>query len=209
MAQFLRPIRWLVQRALHPWRRAKAVARLRRPPFLQRILVICHGNICRSPFAAAALARTLGPIGIEVRSAGLIGPGRPSPAAAIARARARDIDLVGHRSQLVSPQMVRWADLVIVMDASQRAVVLYDLPGRRDSILLLGDLDPGPFPGRAITDPWDGEEGVFDEVYARIERCVDEFGRSLGVVRPGRPRTREPSSPARRPLSAPVPGPSR
>lgn len=205
VAQLLRPVRHLVQRALHPWRRANAVARLRAQRLPRRILVLCHGNICRSPFAAAALARALAPAGVDVRSAGLIGPGRSSPAVAIAVARARGIDLTAHRSQLVSPQLIQATDLVIVMDATQRAVVLHDLPGRRESVLLLGDLDPGPFPGRAIADPWERPAAEFEEVYARIERCVDAlcdlFGVTNGRIRlksgAERPASQRNSSPVR------------
>ena len=56
------------QNALHEWRRSRGgIHELQRA--VRRVIVICYGNICRSPFAAEVLARR-GP-GLEVRSAGL------------------------------------------------------------------------------------------------------------------------------------------
>src|SRR5712692_6549405 len=56
-------------RLLHALRRRAAREALReRAP--QSILVVCHGNICRSPFAAAVLRQALGPDGVRIDSAG-------------------------------------------------------------------------------------------------------------------------------------------
>src|SRR3989442_1774384 len=51
-------------RLLHPWRRRAARETLRTRA-LRSILVVCHGNICRSPVAAALLRQALGPAGIN------------------------------------------------------------------------------------------------------------------------------------------------
>ncbi|PYP07732.1 MAG: hypothetical protein DMD59_14365 [Gemmatimonadetes bacterium] len=48
------------------------------------VLAVCHGNICRSPFAAALLGRELAGFGIAVQSAGFLGFNRPPPAEAMA-----------------------------------------------------------------------------------------------------------------------------
>jgi hypothetical protein len=39
-------------------------------------------------------------------------------------------------------------------------------------VLVLGDLDPDPIVARTILDPWNGAADVFDESYARIDRCT-------------------------------------
>src|SRR2546427_12540743 len=46
-------------RLLHPWRRRAARETLRTRA-LRSILVVCHGNICRSPVAAALLRQEIG-----------------------------------------------------------------------------------------------------------------------------------------------------
>src|SRR6266480_5816007 len=82
MGTIARTLRNTPDRLLHARRRREARGRLagRRPA---SVLVICHGNICRSPFAAALLARELAPHGIPVTSAGFIGAGRPAPPEAL------------------------------------------------------------------------------------------------------------------------------
>src|SRR6267378_4793850 len=77
-------VRRTPERLLHPLRRRKALEALRARPRPKTLLAVCHGNICRSPIAAALLGRELEPLGIEVESAGFIGFNRPPPAEAVA-----------------------------------------------------------------------------------------------------------------------------
>src|SRR5437773_12014692 len=112
MGTIARTLRHTPDRLLHARRRREARARLaaRRPA---SVLVICHGNICRSPFAAALLARELAPHGIPVTSAGFIGAGRPASRESVVAAAAHDIGVSGHRSEPVHPVLVRASALVV------------------------------------------------------------------------------------------------
>jgi protein-tyrosine-phosphatase len=148
------------------------------------VLVLCFGNICRSPFAAARSATLLAPLGVRVESAGLYGPGRPTPRAGIEAARARGVDLSGHTSQLVTAQLVRNADLIVVMDSLQAQAVADRFDGQPEKVVLLGDLDPLPIRTRRIHDPEAQSGAVFSEVYARIERCVATLATALGAGPP-------------------------
>jgi protein-tyrosine-phosphatase len=171
-AALLRRLHTAPGRLLHPLRRRRALEVLQRRPPPARLLVLCYGNICRSPFAAAVLARDLASAGVRVESAGFIGPGRPCPAEAVTVAAQRGIDLSAHRSTLLTAECLRSADLVVVMDAAQARAVCDRFGRRRDDILVLGDLDPGPITTRAVRDPVDQSMEVFAEAYARIERCA-------------------------------------
>jgi protein-tyrosine-phosphatase len=139
------------------------------------VLFLCHGNACRSPFAAALFARAAKEriaVPIVVESAGLVAPGRPSPAPAIASAARRDIDLSPHRSRLLTTRAIRAAELIVVMSADQERVVLR--VGRiAVPTLILGDLDPQPIEERTIVDPMGGPDKLFDESYDRIARCIE------------------------------------
>lgn len=177
MRDLLRHVRRTPERLLHPLRRRKAVeglrARARRGP--KTLLVLCHGNICRSPVAAGLLQRGLAPLGIAVHSAGFIGFNRPSPPEAVAAAEQHGLSLRDHRSRPVTADLARTADLIIVMEPSQGRTVIERFGRRPADIVILGDLDPLPVDTRTIRDPvTDGRE-VFDQVYARIARCTREL----------------------------------
>lgn len=167
--------RWLTG-VLHPARRERARKALRTGAPPQTILIICYGNICRSPYAAAALRRLLpaAASGTRIESAGFVGAHRSPPANAIEVAAARGLDLRRHTSRVVSPGAVSGADLVIVMEPGQ-ADLLRALGRTRRPVLVLGDLDPHPSKDRRIQDPVDQPRLVFAECYDRVDRCLTEL----------------------------------
>jgi protein-tyrosine phosphatase len=142
--------------------------------------VVCHANLCRSPYAAAGLRRRFDALGlrIDVASAGYFNPNRAPPPEAIDAAAQRGIDMSTHRPQLVNKALLDAADLVVVMDtALSRAVRARRKAAIR--VLVLGDLDPEPIATRAILDPFGNPRAAFDHCYARIDRCTAELARTL------------------------------
>ena len=81
------------------------------------ILVLCTGNICRSPMAEAFLRQRLQCRGIDanVHSAGLLRSGAPASDHGIAVLRGLGLDIGGHRSTKLAPELLRGADLVLGM----------------------------------------------------------------------------------------------
>ena len=163
----------VVNRTLYPLWRRRARRLVDEARLSSRVLFVCHGNICRSPYAEGALRRELSPRHrdrIEVSSAGFIKPGRRSPRVAVEVAGDRSVDLSGHRSRLVEANSMEAADLVFVMERGQRSDLRRRFPAAR--IILLGDLDPEAQARRRILDPVAQPAEVFRDVYERIDRCV-------------------------------------
>lgn len=130
----------------------------------RRVLVVCLGNHCRSPMAAAALERH-GPPGTEIRSAGLADKhaGRPAHPKMIVAASSRGYDLTGHRGAQISESLLEWADIILAMDT---AVLdkLRNAPG----------LQPGTelrlyFSGQDVPDPWGQSDDAFHTCAAMID----------------------------------------
>jgi protein-tyrosine phosphatase len=79
--------------------------------------MLCTGNICRSPMAAALLAARLERAGLDahVHSAGMLFDGEPAPAFAVQVMADRNIDTSGHRARRMSGELLSRADLVVGM----------------------------------------------------------------------------------------------
>src|SRR5262245_59540127 len=136
---------------------------------LDRLLVLCHGNICRSPFAAALLAARVPTL--EVRSAGLhADEGNPADPTAVKCAERMGVSLTAHRSARVDMQMLAWADLILVMQGAHASAIA---PPFRSRVRLLGDFLPSsPY---LLPDPWGEAEPVFDQVFARVRTAVERL----------------------------------
>lgn len=98
-----------------------------------RILLVCRANMARSPLAAALLDKALtdaGASGYEVASAGVQAvEGAPAAHGTVVLAAERGLDLEGHRSRPVTPELVGGADLVTTMSQAHRDTCARPGPG--------------------------------------------------------------------------------
>lgn len=184
-----RNARFAADRLLRPVRRARIERTLTRLPEAPSFLVVCLGNVCRSPYAAQRLRevfRVRGRRDIQIQSAGLAPPGHPSPAGARVAARLRGLNLDQHVSRPVGTELLRKADVVFVMSGRQKRI-LRSRFGHVSPILLLGDADPRQHVPRAIKDPFERPEKVYAVVYDRLDRCCLAIANSMSVAhaRPG------------------------
>jgi protein-tyrosine phosphatase len=127
------------------------------------ILVVCTGNVCRSPIAEGLLRRGLqarfGEDAPLVASAGTAGwEGSPAMAESVAAAAERGADIRGHVARRLAPEHVRGADLVIAMATEHRNRIVAAVPevaGRtftlKELVRLLEALPPA---GPRAAGPW-------------------------------------------------------
>jgi protein-tyrosine-phosphatase len=139
------------------------------------VLIVCHGNIIRSAFAARLVAQGIGgDARVSIVSGGLEAmPGAPPPANAVCTATKLGVDLTGHVSAAVAPETVANADVIFVMDIPQLIAIRRRFPEGRAKTFLLTCLAPhGPL---EIRDPVEGDESVFQE-------CFDQISRAAGPI---------------------------
>ncbi|MNZ75952.1 Low molecular weight protein-tyrosine-phosphatase etp [compost metagenome] len=83
---------------------------------IHSILVVCTGNICRSPIGERLLRQQMP--GLTVASAGVSGlVGHSADARAQEVAALHGISLEGHIAQKLSPELMRAYDLILAMEA--------------------------------------------------------------------------------------------
>jgi protein-tyrosine-phosphatase len=150
-----------------------------------RILLVCTGNICRSPLAAALLERALaerGTTGLDVSSAGTgAWDGAPVSEGAYLVGLERGLDLSGHRARLLTRELVEQADLVLTMARHHRARV--DELGGEGHVFVLGEYAGRDGDEAEVSDPFGGDLEVYRDTCAELEallqaavdRIVKEF----------------------------------
>ncbi|MGH7503007.1 MAG: low molecular weight phosphatase family protein [Longimicrobiales bacterium] len=142
-------------------------------PTTYNLLFVCSGNTCRSPLAHALAARLVAARGwhVSVDSAGTAAlPALPAADNAIAVAGENGLDLLAHRSQAVSHELLDWADLIVVMGPSHYHAVV-DLGGG-DRVALATEFLDDPDSMAAIDDPFGGDLAAYRRTYEQIREAV-------------------------------------
>ena len=147
-----------------------------------RVLVVCDGNICRSPMAAAYLrarAAHAGLAHVVIDSAGLLGiEGAPAAPHAIAVGREAGFDLTRHRSRGLTAADVRAADLVLVMTLAHLDQLARRFPHEGQRRHLLRAFEGGPEPAGGapeLDDPVQGPLEEFQHAFGIVRTCIDHL----------------------------------
>lgn len=135
---------------------------------IKTILVVCIGNICRSPMAQALLRQSLP--GVSVISAGIGAlSGYPADPSAVEVMAHHGIDISEHRAQQLTGSLVSRADLILVMDGAQKQEI-HRATAKTGSVFRLGEMEQFD-----IADPYRKQLTAFEEALEMIQRGVDAW----------------------------------
>jgi low molecular weight protein-tyrosine phosphatase len=151
-----------------------------------RILMVCTGNICRSPTAEGVLRRKLAEAGlsdrVEVQSAGTVDyhAGSPPDRRAQQSALRRGYDLSRQRARQLRAEDFERFDLVIGMDSDHVERMVDMCPGPFAArIHLLLDFSPARRKGMSVPDPYYGSPAGFERVLDLVEEACDGIIKDL------------------------------
>ena len=143
----------------------------------QKVLIVCIGNICRSPSAEKILQAKAPQL--EVSSAGISAlVDKP-----IDKNAAQQLDKHGYSSQnhsarQLTEQLIQEAELVLVMEEFQQRRLMRDYPSSSGKVMLLGKW----LNNLEINDPYRKSSEAFALVFDQIERACDAWSEKLSTV---------------------------
>lgn len=129
----------------------------------ESVLVVCYGNLCRSPMAEGLLRQHLGSTW-EVQSAGThaIGGDAPTPTAQEVMLREAGIDIGEFESSLLTVTRIEAAGQVFTMSVQQALLTAALAPGYRDRIRLFGAFDAVTETSQGSADPGGPRAGLLE-----------------------------------------------
>ena len=139
------------------------------------ILVVCTGNICRSPIGERMLRRALP--GKKIDSAG-VGAlvDHAADASAIAVAENHNLSLEGHKGRQFTGTLGRQYDLILVMEKHHIEQVTKIAPEARGKTLLIGHW----LGNKEIPDPYRQSMEAFEFVYQLLDQACNSWAGKLG-----------------------------
>lgn len=135
----------------------------------KNILMVCIGNICRSPTAEILLREALPAQGFSVSSAGISAlVDKPIETKAEEVLRSNGHAIHEHRARQLTREMLHAADLVLVMERPHMEHIQRMAPEARGKVFLLGKWQDE----RDVPDPYRKDEAAFTSAYQLIDEGV-------------------------------------
>lgn len=143
-----------------------------------KILMVCLGNICRSPLAEGILSLKGKHLNLEVDSAGTAAYhiGKKPDIRSIEIANKYNIDLNQQRARQFSRADFDEFDIIYAMDTNNYAhlISLASTETERNKIrMILNEINPKAY--QSVPDPYYGGENGFQDIYNMLDKACDKI----------------------------------
>ncbi|NYZ63973.1 low molecular weight protein-tyrosine-phosphatase [Luteimonas deserti] len=155
---------------------------------MTRLLVVCLGNICRSPMAEGALRARIEAAGLGTRvtvdscGTGDWHAGDPPDPRSIRTAAAHGVDIAGLRARVLTGGDYTAFDVLLCADASTRGIVEARRPAAATAAIA-GLLQWAGTGDGDVPDPYRGSAGDFEAVWGLVDRAAEAIVARIGAKR--------------------------
>ena len=148
-----------------------------------RILMVCLGNICRSPLAEGIFSHKTKHLQVQVDSAGTADYhiGSPPDTRSIKIADKYNIDLSSQRARKFSRADFNNFDIIYAMDSNNYKDLLALTTNQQEKEkirMILNEISPNLY--KSVPDPYYGGNDGFQEVYDILNKACDKIVSQIG-----------------------------
>lgn len=137
------------------------------------ILVVCVGNICRSPMAEALLKQRYPNKNINSAGVGAL-VGHPADPAALEIMNDQQLDVTNHVAKQIDESLAKKADIIFTMSDGQTKWIEERWPFCRGKTFKLGH-----WKDKDIADPYKHEKSAFQTAYQDIVDSLEQWSEKI------------------------------
>ncbi len=149
----------------------------------KKVLMVCLGNICRSPLAEGLLKSKLDPEKFSVDSAGTGNwhQGQAPDHRSIEVAKKYGVDISRQKARQISQSDFETFDYIYVMDSQNKIDVERLAPNQKskNKISLILSEVPNPSSTLDVPDPYYGDDKDFEHVFKLLDEATEYISQKL------------------------------
>ena len=140
----------------------------------KNVMMVCIGNICRSPIAEVYLKYLQPELNVYSSGLGAL-VGKPADPSSVALMEAKGIDIGNHCAQQINSVLVSSADLILTMEQRHVDAIQSKFPESRGKVHLIGKWNEN----QEIPDPYKKDDKAFESASHMIEAGLDLWNKKL------------------------------
>lgn len=134
---------------------------------VKSVLVVCVGNICRSPLGERLLQLALPDVTVTSAGLGAL-VGKPADVTASEVAKAKGVSLDGHAARQFTPELAVGQDLILVMESGHKQEIARISPHLSGRVMLFDQFTGG----KGIADPYRRSHEFHESVFSQINAAA-------------------------------------
>ena len=140
----------------------------------QNVMMVCIGNICRSPIAEVYLKHLQPELNVYSSGLGAL-VGKPADPISVQLMQAKNIDLSNHSAQQINSVLVSSADLILAMEQKHLDIIQSKYPESRGKVHLISKWTGN----QSIPDPYKKNQEAFELASTMIEAGLNAWHKKL------------------------------